>query len=90
MPFRTRRASCGASTGCPGSGWTIHRLTYRRTNPDNIHVRGYNEEGTTTTPFDMTVLNGLDRYHLVQSVLDWVPELKVSGSVSSRSWGKTA
>lgn len=55
---------------------TIHRLTYRRTNHPNIHVRGYNEEGTTTTPFDMTVLNGLDRFHLVQSALDWVPELK--------------
>jgi xylulose-5-phosphate/fructose-6-phosphate phosphoketolase len=59
-----------------GYPWTIHRLTYRRSNHDNIHVRGYNEEGTTTTPFDMTVLNGLDRYHLVHSVLDWVPELK--------------
>ncbi|TIX36222.1 MAG: phosphoketolase family protein, partial [Mesorhizobium sp.] len=56
--------------------WTIHRLTYRRTNHDNIHVRGYNEEGTTTTPFDMTVLNGLDRFHLVQSVLDRVPQLR--------------
>jgi len=59
-----------------GYPWTIHRLTYRRTNHDNIHVRGYNEEGTTTTPFDMTVLNGLDRFHIVQSVLDWVPQLK--------------
>ena len=59
-----------------GYPWTIHRLTYRRTNHDNIHVRGYNEEGTTTTPFDMTVLNGLDRFHLVQSVLDWVPQLR--------------
>jgi xylulose-5-phosphate/fructose-6-phosphate phosphoketolase len=59
-----------------GYPWTIHRLTYRRTNHDNIHVRGYNEEGTTTTPFDMTVLNGLDRYHLVHSVLDRVPKLK--------------
>ncbi len=59
-----------------GYPWTIYRLTYRRSNHDNIHVRGYNEEGTTTTPFDMTVLNGLDRYHLVHSVLDWVPELK--------------
>jgi xylulose-5-phosphate/fructose-6-phosphate phosphoketolase len=59
-----------------GYPWTIHRLTYRRKNHDNIHVRGYNEEGTTTTPFDMTVLNGLDRYHIVHSVLDWVPELK--------------
>lgn len=52
---------------------TIHRLTYRRANHPNIHVRGYNEEGTTTTPFDMTVLNGLDRFHLVQSVLKWIP-----------------
>jgi xylulose-5-phosphate/fructose-6-phosphate phosphoketolase len=59
-----------------GYPWTIHRLTYRRTNHSKIHVRGYNEEGTTTTPFDMTVLNGLDRYHIVHSVLDWVPELK--------------
>jgi xylulose-5-phosphate/fructose-6-phosphate phosphoketolase len=58
-----------------GYPWTIHRLTYRRRNHDNIHVRGYNEEGTTTTPFDMTVLNGLDRFHLVQSVADWVPAL---------------
>ncbi len=58
-----------------GYPWTIHRLTYRRTNHDKFHVRGYNEEGTTTTPFDMTVLNGLDRFHLVQSVLDWVPSL---------------
>lgn len=59
-----------------GYPWTIHRLTYRRTNHDNIHVRGYNEEGTTTTPFDMTVLNSLDRFHIVQSVVDWVPRLK--------------
>lgn len=59
-----------------GYPWTIHRLTYRRTNHDNIHVRGYNEEGTTTTPFDMTVLNGLDRYHLVQSVLERLPKGK--------------
>ncbi|BCM20835.1 phosphoketolase [Mesorhizobium sp. J8] len=57
-----------------GYPWTIHRLTYRRTNHDDIHVRGYNEEGTTTTPFDMTVLNGLDRYHLVLGVLDRIPE----------------
>jgi xylulose-5-phosphate/fructose-6-phosphate phosphoketolase len=47
----------------------IHRLTYRRTNHDNIHVRGYQEEGTITTPFDMTVLNELDRFHLVESAL---------------------
>lgn len=71
--FTTDRPVIFAYHGYP---WTIHRLTYRRTNHGNIHVRGYNEEGTTTTPFDMTVLNGLDRYHLVHSVLDWVPELK--------------
>lgn len=56
-----------------GYPWTIHRLSYRRTNHRNLHVRGYNEEGTTTTPFDMTVLNGLDRFHLVQSVIERVP-----------------
>ena len=71
--FTTNRPVIFAYHGYP---WTIHRLTYRRTNHGNIHVRGYNEEGTTTTPFDMTVLNGLDRYHIVHSVLDWVPELK--------------
>lgn len=54
---------------------TIHRLTYRRANHLNIHVRGYTEEGTTTTPFDMTVLNGLDRFHLVQSALERITEL---------------
>ena len=53
----------------------IHLLTYRRTNHDNIHVRGYKEEGTTTTPFDMVVLNDLDRFHLVQDVIDRVPTL---------------
>jgi xylulose-5-phosphate/fructose-6-phosphate phosphoketolase len=55
--------------------WLIHRLTYRRTNHDNIHVRGYNEEGTTTTPFDMVMLNDLDRFHLVTDVIDRVPRL---------------
>jgi xylulose-5-phosphate/fructose-6-phosphate phosphoketolase len=58
-----------------GYPWLIHRLTYRRTNHDNIHVRGYKEEGTTTTPFDMVVLNDLDRFHLVGDVLDRVPGL---------------
>jgi xylulose-5-phosphate/fructose-6-phosphate phosphoketolase len=55
----------------------IHRLTYRRTNHDNIHVRGYKEEGTTTTPFDMVMLNDLDRFHLVKDVIDRVPGLAV-------------
>ena len=53
----------------------IHRLTYRRTNHENVHVRGFQEEGTTTTPFDMVVLNHLDRFHLVESVIDRVPRL---------------
>jgi xylulose-5-phosphate/fructose-6-phosphate phosphoketolase len=53
----------------------IHRLTYRRTNHDNFHVRGYNEQGTTTTPFDMVMLNDLDRFHLVMDVIDRVPGL---------------
>jgi xylulose-5-phosphate/fructose-6-phosphate phosphoketolase len=55
--------------------WLIHRLTYRRTNHNNIHVRGYKEEGTTTTPFDMVVRNDLDRFHLVDDVIDRVPKL---------------
>ncbi|MDX2243858.1 MAG: phosphoketolase family protein, partial [Leptolyngbyaceae cyanobacterium bins.302] len=58
-----------------GYPWLIHRLTYRRTNHKNIHVRGYKEEGTTTTPFDMVVLNDLDRFHLVRDVIDRVPKL---------------
>jgi xylulose-5-phosphate/fructose-6-phosphate phosphoketolase len=58
-----------------GYPWLIHRLTYRRTNHDNIHVRGYKEEGTTTTPFDMAMLNDLDRFHLVMDVIDRVPGL---------------
>ena len=58
-----------------GYPWLIHRLTYRRTNHDNLHVRGYKEEGTTTTPFDMVVLNDLDRFHLAGDVIDRVPGL---------------
>jgi xylulose-5-phosphate/fructose-6-phosphate phosphoketolase len=56
-----------------GYPWLIHRLTYRRTNHGNLHVRGYKEEGTTTTPFDMVVRNDLDRFHLVLDVLDRIP-----------------
>ena len=58
-----------------GYPWLIHRLTYRRTNHDNLCVRGYKEEGTTTTPFDMVVLNDLDRFHLAGDVIDRVPSL---------------
>ena len=58
-----------------GYPWLIHRLTYRRTNHHNIHVRGYKEEGTISTPFDMAVMNDLDRFHLVGDVVDRVPEL---------------
>jgi xylulose-5-phosphate/fructose-6-phosphate phosphoketolase len=62
-----------------GYPWLIHRLTYRRHNHDNLHVRGYKEEGTTTTPFDMTVLNDLDRFHLAGDVVDRVPKLQKTG-----------
>src|SRR5437879_11885412 len=58
-----------------GYPWLIHRLTYRRTNHPNIHVRGYKEEGTTTTPFDMVMLNDLDRYRLVMDVIYGFPAL---------------
>jgi xylulose-5-phosphate/fructose-6-phosphate phosphoketolase len=70
--FTTDRPVVFAYHGYP---WLIHRLTYRRTNHDNLHVRGYKEEGTTTTPFDMVMLNDLDRFHLVIDVIDRVPEL---------------
>ena len=70
--FTTRRPVIFAYHGYPT---LIHRLTYRRTNHSNIHVRGYKEEGTTTTPFDMVMLNDLDRFHLVMDVLDRVPGL---------------
>jgi xylulose-5-phosphate/fructose-6-phosphate phosphoketolase len=70
--FTTDRPVIFAYHGYP---WLIHRLTYRRTNHANLHVRGYKEEGTTTTPFDMVMLNDLDRYHLVMDVIDRVPGL---------------
>jgi xylulose-5-phosphate/fructose-6-phosphate phosphoketolase len=70
--FTTSKPIIFAYHGYP---WLIHRLTYRRTNHSNLHVRGYKEEGTTTTPFDMVMLNDLDRYHLVIDVIDRVPGL---------------
>jgi xylulose-5-phosphate/fructose-6-phosphate phosphoketolase len=62
-----------------GYPWLIHRLTYRRTNHPNIHVRGYKEEGTITTPFDMTVMNDLDRFHLTMDVIDRIPKIRNRG-----------
>jgi len=70
--FTTDRPVVFAYHGYP---WLIHRLTYRRANHANLHVRGYKEEGTTTTPFDMVMLNDLDRFHLVMDVIDRVPGL---------------
>jgi xylulose-5-phosphate/fructose-6-phosphate phosphoketolase len=70
--FTTRAPVIFAYHGYP---WLIHRLTYRRTNHHNLHVRGYKEEGTTTTPFDMVMLNDMDRFHLVIDVIDRVPGL---------------
>ena len=63
-----------------GYPWLIHRLTYRRTNHKNLHVRGYTEEGTTTTPFDMAVLNEIDRFHLAAEVIDRVPSIGAEGA----------
>ena len=70
--FTTNKPIVFAYHGYP---WLIHRLTYRRTNHNNMHVRGYKEEGTTTTPFDMVMLNDLDRYHLVIDAIDRIPGL---------------
>jgi xylulose-5-phosphate/fructose-6-phosphate phosphoketolase len=86
--FTTDRPVIFAYHGYP---WLIHRLTYRRTNHDNIHVRGYKEEGTTTTPFDMLVLNDMDRYHLVMDVIDRVPGLaRKAATVRQRMVDKRA
>ncbi|HEY8678080.1 MAG TPA: phosphoketolase family protein [Candidatus Dormibacteraeota bacterium] len=74
--FTTSRPVVFAYHGYP---WLIHRLTYRRRNHTNLHVRGYKEEGTTTTPFDMVMLNDLDRFHLVIDVIDRVPGLGSKG-----------
>src|SRR5262245_1754108 len=80
--FTTDRPIVFAYHGYPG---LIHRLTYRRTNHENIHVRGYLEEGTTTTPFDMLVRNNMDRYHLVMDVIDRVPGLARRAAVLRQS-----
>jgi xylulose-5-phosphate/fructose-6-phosphate phosphoketolase len=68
-----------------GYPWLIHRLTYRRANHNNLHVRGYKEEGTTTTPFDMAVVNDLDRFHLAQDVIDRVPKLRKVGAYAKQA-----
>ena len=68
-----------------GYPWLIHRLTYRRTNHKNLHVRGYKEEGTTTTPFDMVVRNDLDRFHLVADVIDRVPGLGATAAYTRQA-----
>jgi xylulose-5-phosphate/fructose-6-phosphate phosphoketolase len=80
--FTTSRPIIFAYHGYP---WLIHRLTYRRTNHPNLHVRGYKEEGTTTTPFDMCVLNDLDRFHLVADVIDRVPGLSAVAAYVSQA-----
>jgi Phosphoketolase len=77
MIFTTDKPIVFAFHGYP---WLIHRLTYRRHGHENIHVRGYKEEGTTTTPFDMTVLNEVDRFHLAGDVIDRVPALHTEGA----------
>jgi len=75
--FTTNKPVIFAYHGYP---WLIHRLSYRRNGHENFHVRGYKEEGTTTTPFDMTVLNDLDRFHLASDVVDRVPTLQRTGA----------
>jgi xylulose-5-phosphate/fructose-6-phosphate phosphoketolase len=94
--FTTDRPIVFAYHGYP---WLIHRLAYRRANHGNLHVRGYKEEGTTTTPFDMVMLNDLDRYHLVMDVVDRVPGLAAKAAhlrqemfdtrLRARAWTRT-
>ena len=71
-----------------GYPWLIHRLTYRRANHKNLHVRGYKEEGTTTTPFDITVMNDLDRFHLVGDVIDRLPQLGAGTAYAKQTLGE--
>ncbi len=85
--FTTDRPVVFAYHGYP---WLIHRLTYRRNGHDHLHVRGYKEEGTTTTPFDMVMLNDLDRFHLVLDVIDRVPGLSSSRRSSAPADGRHA
>src|SRR5437763_10285761 len=80
--FTTDRPVIFAYHGYP---WLIHRLTYRRAGHKNIHVRGYKEEGTTTTPFDMVVMNDMDRFHLVMDVIDRVPQLGPSAAYTKQA-----
>src|SRR6202012_639429 len=68
-----------------GYPWLIHRLVYKRKGHENFHVRGYTEEGTTSTPFDMCVMNGLDRFHLVNDVIERVPALGVRAAYAMQA-----
>ena len=85
--FTTDRPVIFAYHGYP---WLIHRLTYRRTNHANLHVRGYKEEGTVTTPFDMVMRNDLDRFHLVIDVIDRVPGSRLARRVAAPADGSTS
>jgi xylulose-5-phosphate/fructose-6-phosphate phosphoketolase len=81
--FTTNKPIIFAYHGYP---WLIHRLTYRRTNHENLHVRGYKEEGTTTTPFDMVVINDMDRFHLALDVIDRVPGLGAKAAYAKQEF----